>query len=395
MPDEDHAAATLFALAPVRTHIAAHELVHALKDDFARRALHPEHSLVAEHLGAVDVDDVAQKAVEQRGVEGALGLEHKALHVVIVVVVVMMVVPVFVPVAVTAAFVAVLTVFVVVVVMFVLFFLVQEVRLQVQAFVEVEAAQIQHFRNGRLSEIDHTLRGARVHVRKPVLQLVQLFLANQICLADEQAVGKADLPACLKTFIELVHGVARINEGDDGVEHVVLGHLVIQKEGLRHGTGVGEAGGFQNDALKVKLAARAPRRQVNQGGAQVLAYGTAHAAVVHLHDALACMDFIDRTASRISGASNVTDHNRKYPIINRCPYFVCHDLKLVDEWRDNTESAGSFHVLTPINSPIAVENARFRTEVPAGSSVLIPACFGRYVVKVSPGITTTVIRTSL
>ena len=116
---------------------------------------------------------------------------------------------------------------------------------------------------------------------------------------------------------------------------------------------------------------------------------------LHLHEALSCMDFIDRTASRISGASNTTDHNRKYPIINRCPYFVCHDLKLVDEWRDNTENSGSFHILTPVNAPVAVKNLKFRTDVPVGSSVLIPACFGRYVVKVSPGITTTVIRTTL
>lgn len=116
---------------------------------------------------------------------------------------------------------------------------------------------------------------------------------------------------------------------------------------------------------------------------------------LHLHEALSCMDFIDRTASRISGASNTTDHNRKYPIINRCPYFVCHDLKLVDEWRDNTENSGSFHILTTVNEPIAVENMKFRTEVPAGTSVLIPACFGRYVVKVTPGVTTTVIRTTL
>ena len=61
LPDENHVAAALFALAPGRAEVAAHELVHALEDDFARRALHPEHAFVAEHLGAEDVDDFAQE----------------------------------------------------------------------------------------------------------------------------------------------------------------------------------------------------------------------------------------------------------------------------------------------------------------------------------------------
>lgn len=116
---------------------------------------------------------------------------------------------------------------------------------------------------------------------------------------------------------------------------------------------------------------------------------------LHVQEAMLCMDFMDRTVSRISGSSNYTDHNRKYPLINRCPYFHCDDLKLVGPWRDNTESTRSCHILTAVNAPIAVENDRFRTEVPTGYSVLIPACFGAYTVLVASDHTTTVIRTTL
>jgi len=116
---------------------------------------------------------------------------------------------------------------------------------------------------------------------------------------------------------------------------------------------------------------------------------------LHLEQSAACMDFMDRSVPRISGACDTAKYNRKYPVINRCPFFQCDDLRLVDEWRDDTASTGSFHILTPVNAPISVQNRRFTTEVPAGYSVLVPACFGRYIVKVTSGITTTVIRTTL
>ncbi len=116
---------------------------------------------------------------------------------------------------------------------------------------------------------------------------------------------------------------------------------------------------------------------------------------LHIKEATLCMDFMDRTASRVSGATNITDHNRKYPLTNRCLNFHCDDLKLVEPWRDNTETTRSCHILTAVNAPIAVENDHFRTEVPFGHSVLIPACFGSYSIVVVPGITTTVIKTTL
>lgn len=116
---------------------------------------------------------------------------------------------------------------------------------------------------------------------------------------------------------------------------------------------------------------------------------------LHIEKALSSIDFMDRTVSRIPGASNIADHNRKYPLINRCPYFRTDELKLVEDWRDTTFSTRSFHILTAINMPVTVENSRCRTELPVGASCLIPACFGAYSIAVNPGTTSTVIRTTL
>ena len=59
-----------------------------MKDHLLFGALHIQHAFVAQHLGAVDVDDGAQEILQLSGIELTLGLVHKALHVVIMVVVV-------------------------------------------------------------------------------------------------------------------------------------------------------------------------------------------------------------------------------------------------------------------------------------------------------------------
>lgn len=86
--NEHHLADALFALGPIRAQVAAHQLVHALEDHLLFGALHIEHAFVAQHLGAIDVDNGAQEVFQLGRIELTLGLVHKALHVVIMVVMV-------------------------------------------------------------------------------------------------------------------------------------------------------------------------------------------------------------------------------------------------------------------------------------------------------------------
>ncbi len=112
-----------------------------------------------------------------------------------------------------------------------------------------------------------------------------------------------------------------------------------------------------------------------------------------VREAIACMDFTDRTVPRVCGVSNRSAHNRKYPVINRCPYFRCDTLLLVDEWRDATDVRTGFHILTSADRPFDVGNDRFTTHVQPYESVLIPACFGNYLIRVQGE--TKLIRTTL
>lgn len=116
---------------------------------------------------------------------------------------------------------------------------------------------------------------------------------------------------------------------------------------------------------------------------------------LNTRDAIACMEFIDRTVPRICGASDVTEHNRKYPIINRCPYFRCDELLLVSDLCDSTLSTGSFHILTGVNEAFDINCRNNSVHVEPGTSVLIPACFGDYRISVKEGKNTHIIRTTL
>ncbi len=114
---------------------------------------------------------------------------------------------------------------------------------------------------------------------------------------------------------------------------------------------------------------------------------------LHVREAVSCMDFIDRTVPRVCGVSNTSAHNRKYPIINRCPYFHCDSMVLVDDWRDETDVKTGFHILTSVGKAFDVGNDRFTTHVSPYESVLIPACFGSYMIHVQGE--TDLIRTTL
>jgi hypothetical protein len=74
--------------------------------------------------------------------------------------------------------------------------------------------------------------------------------------------AKADLALGFLVAVELVHGVARVDHGDHGVEHVVGADFFVDEEGLRHRARIGQAGGFDDDAVELQFAGGALARQV-------------------------------------------------------------------------------------------------------------------------------------
>lgn len=115
---------------------------------------------------------------------------------------------------------------------------------------------------------------------------------------------------------------------------------------------------------------------------------------LHVDKAIKCINFADRSSPRITGVAGTTSHNRKFPIINRCPFFIVDDLHLVDNWQDTTDGS-SFHLLTPIESQVKIEGKDGETVIGRGRTCLVPANYGRYLIKLRGKKETTVVKTTL
>ena len=113
---------------------------------------------------------------------------------------------------------------------------------------------------------------------------MRLFGRDQIGLGQEELVGKADLAARFLAVVQLLVGVLGVDQGQDGVDEIGLGDLVVHEEGLGDGAGIGQARGLDHDAVELHQALAALGGQQLQGLAQVFADGAADAAVAHLDD---------------------------------------------------------------------------------------------------------------
>ncbi len=83
--NEHHLADALFTFSPIWTEVTAHQLVHTLEDHLFVGALHVQHAFVAQHLGTINIDDGTQEIFQLGWIKLALGLVHKALHIIVVV----------------------------------------------------------------------------------------------------------------------------------------------------------------------------------------------------------------------------------------------------------------------------------------------------------------------
>ena len=162
----------------------------------------------------------------------------------------------------------------------------QKIGVDVELGIEVKALQIQHFRQGDFPEMHSFLGRTRIHVLDAVLQRVQLLRRYQVRFTDENLIRKPDLTACFLAVIQLLLPVLGIHQGDDGIEQERFSDFIVHEKGLRHGAGVGQTRGFDDDALKVQQPFALFGRQHLQGGTQIFPNGAADAAIAHLNDLL-------------------------------------------------------------------------------------------------------------
>lgn len=114
---------------------------------------------------------------------------------------------------------------------------------------------------------------------------------------------------------------------------------------------------------------------------------------LHVHEALECVNFADRSSPRIPAESSSTSHNRKLPLINHCPFFNVAALKLTENWFDNTQARFP-HLLTAIDNEITVKGNSYDVIIAPGRTCLVPANYGNYSIDTGGVAETTVLRTT-
>ena len=92
LSDKNDFAAPCLGFPPLPAQVAAHGLMHSLKNHLAGGTLHPKHPFVAQHARSVDLDQAAQKFFETGRIEGAIAAKDKCRNIIRMTAAMMMVV---------------------------------------------------------------------------------------------------------------------------------------------------------------------------------------------------------------------------------------------------------------------------------------------------------------
>lgn len=246
---------------------------------------------MAQQTLAVDLQDAAQEVFEAVRIERLVAAINERLDLVVVMRVMVMMMLMVVAMIVTASGVIVVVAVIVRVVMAVIVVVVvvvfrEEIRVDLELRIQIEAAQVEDFLDVRIAEIDDANGRARVHVQQAMLERFERGGIDEIGLGDEQAVRETDLPLHHFVLVELRVRVFCIDEGDDRVEQEFVGDRVVHEKRLRHGARIRETRRFDHHAVEIERPRLLAVSEVFQRARQIAANRAADAAVAHLDDLL-------------------------------------------------------------------------------------------------------------
>ena len=161
-----------------------------------------------------------------------------------------------------------------------------ELGIDVEDPAEVEAAEAQYLIQRDIGALGAGDRGQRVKLAQARLDRDQFGLADQVGLVEDDPVGEGDLLARLLRVVQTRHDVFGVDQGGDAVELRLRLDVLIDKEGLGHRAGVGQASGLDDDGVEGGGTGLLAFHQTGDDADQVAAHRAADAAVVHLEHVL-------------------------------------------------------------------------------------------------------------
>src|SRR5690606_15903818 len=133
----------------------------------------------------------------------------------------------------------------------------QEVGVDVQNGVQIEAADIQQGFQVGFTEVNRRDGCARIDAYQAVAKIFVIGIGHQVFLGHQDLVGKTHLFLGLFLVIQRFHAMLGVDHRDNGIEAVVVGNFIVHEERLADGAGVGHAGGFDDDPFEIEPAVAA------------------------------------------------------------------------------------------------------------------------------------------
>src|SRR5690606_5159002 len=114
----------------------------------------------------------------------------------------------------------------------------QELRINVQNGVQVETADFQQILDIGFTKVNRRNGGARIDTDQTGAQGLVLGIVDQIFFGDQQAVRKANLFLGFFLLVQRGHAMFGVHHGDDRVQPIVVGNIIVHEEGLTDRAGV-------------------------------------------------------------------------------------------------------------------------------------------------------------
>ena len=145
---------------------------------------------------------------------------------------------------------------------------------------QVEGPLVEQDVDGHRAEARAMHFGDAVHRPNTRFELVEPALGDEVGLVEHDDVGERDLFLGLAAAPELLVDMDGVDDGDDAVERVLGGDVVVHEERLCDRPGVGEARGLDQHVVELV----APLAEVGEHPDQIASHGAADAPIGHLED---------------------------------------------------------------------------------------------------------------
>ena len=132
----------------------------------------------------------------------------------------------------------------------------QEFRFNFEDAIQIKGILAQHRIQGHLTAACAMQLGIGINSTDTRLNLAHFTFAHQIHFIENDHIGKSDLVARFRRVFQPLAEPFGIHHCDHRIKPCFFRHILIDKKGLRHGTGISQARGFDHHALEMEQGGR-------------------------------------------------------------------------------------------------------------------------------------------